>query len=175
MRSLEQIKRELLEKGFTLSEYSEKDHDEFYEIFYEIVEAGTYFPHEFASPDELKRCFFTPDSRVYVARSATGVVGGFYIRANFPGRGRHIANAAYMVSHTARGQGLGRLLGEASLAIAKILGFRAMQFNVVLSQNERALMLYKKLGFTIIGTIPEAIRNNDSTYQTGYIMYRSLA
>jgi GNAT superfamily N-acetyltransferase len=36
-----------------------------------------------------------------------------------------------------RGKGLGSLLIKASLHLAKSFGFQAMQFNMVLSQNEK--------------------------------------
>ena len=80
-----------------------------------------------------------------------------------------------MLHKNARGKGLGKLMVEASLALAKELGFQAIQFNLVLSQNQPAVSLYKKLGFEIIGTIPQAVRNNDGSYQPGYIMYKSLS
>lgn len=63
---------------------------------------------------------------------------------------------------------------KASLHIAKDQGFQAMQFNMVLSQNKLAVKLYQKLGFNIAGTLPEAVRNPDGSYQDGYVMYRKL-
>lgn len=49
-----------------------------------------------------------------------------------------------------------------------------MQFNMVLSQNTGAVKLYERLGFEIVGTIPNAIRNSDGTFQDGHIMHRKL-
>ena len=63
---------------------------------------------------------------------------------------------------------------KASLHFAKNRGFRAMQFNMVLSQNNRAIQLYQKLGFSIVGTIPDAIHHDDGSFQDGYVMYRNL-
>ena len=105
---------------------------------------------------------------------AEKVIGGFYIKPNYTDRSKHIANAAYMIEEAYRGKGIGTLLIKASLYIAKDLGFQAMQFNRVLSQNRGAVKLYQKLGFKTVGTIPEAVLNSDGTYQDGYIMYRSL-
>jgi GNAT superfamily N-acetyltransferase len=124
---------------------------------------------------EFCRQFFGPKSEVYVVHSSEGeVIGGFTIKPNFPGRSDHIANAAYMVKNTHRGQGIGTFLVKASLEIAINLGFLAMQFNMVLSQNLIALKLYQKLGFTIIGTIPRAIRGPDGNYEQGYVLHREL-
>ena len=79
-----------------------------------------------------------------------------------------------MIKSGYRGRGIGTLLINASLKIAKSLGYDAMQFNMVLSQNTGATRLYQKLGFNIIGTIPLAIRNPDGSYQEGYILHRKL-
>lgn len=110
-----------------------------------------------------------------MCRSLQGqVVGGFYLKPNYSGKSGHIANAAYMITSTRRGLGIGTLLIKASLQIAKNFGFLAMQFNMVLSQNEGAVKLYEKLGFEIISIIPKALRNSDETFQDGYSMYRGL-
>ncbi len=110
-----------------------------------------------------------------MCRSSQGhVIGGFYLKPNYSGRSGHIANAAYMIKSTHRGQGIGTLLIKASLHIAKSLGLSAMQFNMVLSQNVGAIKLYEKLGFEIVGTIPHAIRNANGSFQDGYSMYRRI-
>ncbi len=98
----------------------------------------------------------------------------FISEQNFSGKSTHIANAAYMVRNTYRGKGLGSLLIKASLHLAKDLGFQAMQFNRVLSQNALAVKLYKRLGFSVIGIIPQAVRNPSGNYQDGYVMHRKL-
>jgi RimJ/RimL family protein N-acetyltransferase len=140
------------------------------------VDTGAQFPYESNNKEEFHRQFFGPGSMVYVCENSSTkeVVGGFYLRANFSGRSNHIANAAYMMKDSHRGQGIGTLLIKASLQIAKDRGFLAMQFNMVLSQNISAIRLYQKLGFTIVGTIPRAVRNPDGSYQDGYVLYREL-
>lgn len=157
---------------WTLRPFAQKDEQDLYEIFREVVDSGSQFPYECSSLQEFYRQFFGPQSHVYVVHSPKGeIVGGFFIRPNFSGRSDHIANAAYMIKSTYRGQGIGTLLVKASLQIAKNLGFRSMQFNIVLSQNLVAVKLYKKLGFSIAGTIPNAVRNPDGSYQEGYIFH----
>lgn len=169
----------LSQKGFSVATCTQEDENPLYDIFREVVDSGAEFPYESNSIQEFYRQFFAPQSQVYVCRSAHGgvngeVIGGFYIRPNFSGRCSHIANAAYMIKGSYRGQGIGTLLVNASLKIAKNLGFHAMQFNMVLSQNVIALKLYDKLGFKIIGTIPHAVRNPDGSYQDGYILFHTL-
>lgn len=165
----------LSNNGFLLEPFKEEDENSLYTIFKEVVESGNGFPYESSSFQEFHRHFFTSNSKVYICRSKTGeIVGGFYIKPNFSGRCSHIANAAYMIKKSERGQGIGSFLVQASLEIAKRLGFASMQFNMVFSQNGIANKLYEKLGFTTIGTIPNAIRNPDGSFQDGHILWRAL-
>lgn len=172
---LQGIHKQLGKLGLMLKPFCQEDEEPLYTIFKDVVETGSQFPYECSSLQEFYRQFLDPKSHVYVCHSSTGeVVGGFYIRSNFSGRSNHIANAAYMIKEGYRGQGIGKLLVNASLEIAKGLGFQAMQFNMVLSQNIVATKLYQKLGFNIVGTLPQAIRCPDGSYQDGYIMHRLL-
>lgn len=172
---LKMLHTQLSQRGLLLSPFTQEDENSLYGIFQEVVDSGVEFPYECSSVQEFHRQFFAPRSEVYVCRSSDGqVIGGFYIKASFSGRCNHIANAAYMIKSSHRGQGIGTLLINASLEIAKHLGFQAMQFNMVLSQNLIAVKLYQKLGFNIVGTIPNAIRNPDGSYQQGYILHREL-
>jgi ribosomal protein S18 acetylase RimI-like enzyme len=79
-----------------------------------------------------------------------------------------------MVSPGARGLGVGRGMGEHSLSEARRLGFRAMQFNYVVSTNEPAIRLWQQLGFKIVGTLPGAFRHLEKGYVDAYIMFRTL-
>ncbi len=163
------------QKGLCLTSFRQEDEEALYDIFKQVVDSGAEFPYESSSIQEFHRQFFAPNSKVYVCRTLEGeVIGGFYLKPNHSGRSGHIANAAYMIKRSHRGQGIGTFLTNASLAIAKELGFQAMQFNMVLSQNTIALKLYDKFGFQIIGTIPDAVRKPDGSYQDGYILYRKL-
>ncbi len=165
---------ENLGEKFLLARFEQQDEQPLYEIFREVVDSGTEFPYE-SNSIQFHRQFFAPGSEVYVCRAKNGeLIGGFYLCANFLGRSRHIANAAYMIKSSYRGQGIGTLLVKASFKIAKNLGFQAMQFNMVLSGNVVARKLYAKLGFQTIGTIPEAVRNPDGSFQDGHILYRKL-
>ena len=79
-----------------------------------------------------------------------------------------------MVAADARGKGVGRQMAEFSLIEAKRLGFKAMQFNFVVKSNENAVRLWQKLGFEIVGEIPEAFNHNEKGLVNAYIMYRKL-
>ena len=112
----------------------------------------------------------TPTSQ----REDGGVVGTYILRPNQSGPGSHVANAAFMVARDAEGAGVGRRMAEHCLSEARRMGFRAMQFNFVVSTNVRALHLWNQLGFKIVGTLPGAFRHPEKGYVDVYVMYRSL-
>lgn len=160
----------------SLTPFRPEDEEALYEMFREVIDSGCQFPYESSTREEFYLQFLNPSMQVYVCRTPSDApVGAFCLRANYSGRSSHIANASYMVKSTHRGQGIGSFLVEASLRLAKQQGFTAMQYNMVLSQNIPAVKLYQKLGFQTIGTIPQAVRNPDGSYQDGLILYRSLS
>lgn len=176
LESLSDLHAKLGWSGVILRPFQQEDEAELHGIFREVVDTGAQFPYESNSKEEFHLQFFGPGSMVHVCQNSSTkeVVGGFYLKPNYSGRSNHIANAAYMMKGNCRGQGIGTLLIKASLEIAKEQGFRAMQFNMVLSQNISAIRLYQKLGFNIVGTLPRAVRNPDGSYQDGYVLHREL-
>jgi L-amino acid N-acyltransferase YncA len=144
-----------------------------------IVEEGTSYPHDrFPDQDAFMDYWFRGKSTVaaYVPdrAHATGMAGAFYLKPNWPGRARQVANAGFIVSPDWRNKGLGWLLGATMLTHAKQLGYRSVIFNLVFSENVAARHLWNKLGFKELGMIPGAVRKNDGTYQDSIIMFRSL-
>jgi L-amino acid N-acyltransferase YncA len=155
---------------------AEADHDAIWNIFHEVVAAGdTYALDPNISREDALAYWFAPDTHTYVAEQpAIGVVGTYILRPNQSGGGSHVANAGFMVSARARGQGIGRAMAEHCLSEAHHLGFRAMQFNYVIAANTAAIRLWQDLGFEIVGTLPSAFRHPDKGYVDVYVMYRSL-
>lgn len=175
IESLPEILDILKQQGYQINLFKKNDEAALHKIFKEIVDCGCQFTNENGSLEEFRNQFFNPNSKVYVCHTLDGtVIGGFYIKPNFGGRSRHVANAAYMIDAGYRGKGIGSQLVKVSLHFARELGYTSMQFNMVFSSNTQAIKLYQKFGFSIIGTIPEAIRNQDGSYQDGYIMHRKL-
>ena len=159
----------------TIRRAERSDEDAIWQIFHAVVEPGdTYaFPSDISRRDALAM-WMAPTVHTYVASDDESIVGTYIIKANQPGRGSHVANAAFMVAPTAQGRGLGRRMGEHCLAEARRLGFASMQFNFVVSTNEPAVALWKKLGFDIIGTVPAAFNHPTRGLVDAYVMYRSL-
>jgi L-amino acid N-acyltransferase YncA len=153
----------------------EADRDAIWKIFHGVVAAGdTYAIDPDMSREEALAYWSATDTQTYVAESTGRVVATYILRPNQSGGGSHIANAGFMVAPDARGQGIGRAMGEHCLSEARRLGFRAMQFNFVVSTNESALRLWEDLGFKIVGTLPGAFRHPGKGYVDVYVMFRSL-
>lgn len=144
-----------------------------------IVEEGTSYPHEQVPPGDEFRAFWFGGCGTVIAcapeRAAdTALAGAYYLKANCPGRGSHVANAGFIVAPTWRRKGLGRLLGETMLTHARALGFRSVIFNLVFAENQASRHLWERLGFRTLASIPQAVRKSDGTYQDALIMFRSL-
>jgi ribosomal protein S18 acetylase RimI-like enzyme len=126
------------------------------------------------SKDDALQYWRAPLHDVFVAEIAGEVVGTYYMRANQAGGGSHVANCGYMTAPWASGRGVARAMCAHSLEHTKARGFRAMQFNLVVSTNERAIKLWQDLGFDIVGRLPEAFRHPDGEFAEALVMYRRL-
>lgn len=115
-----------------------------------------------------------PDRETFVAEADGRVVGTYYIRANQAGGGDHVCNCGYMTDAGATGRGVARAMHEHSLMQARSLGFRAMQFNFVVSANERAVRLWTSLGFAVVGRLPGAFRHPKHGFVDALVMFREL-
>lgn len=138
------------------------DHDALFCLFDDIVDSGDGYPHAPPlTPEMFDATWVTPVTLTVVARRSDTVVGAYYLKPNFPGRAAHIANAGYAVATAHRGRGIGRLLVEDSLWRAPLLGFDAMQFNLVFATNP-ARSLYEELGWREIGRLPDAVNGEEA-------------
>ena len=111
---------------------------------------------------------------MFVAEEAGRILGTYYLRANRPGPGGHVANAGFMVAGEAGGRGLGEELCQHALATAKARGFTAMQFNFVVASNARAVRLWQRMGFAIIGRAPDAFQHPVLGLTDALVMFRRL-
>jgi GNAT superfamily N-acetyltransferase len=118
--------------------------------------------------------WFSPPHEVFVADEDGCVVGTYCLRANQRGGGAHVANCGYMTAQDAMGRGVARAMCLHSLDVARQRGFRAMQFNFVVSTNERAVRLWSMLGFATVGRLPGAFLHPALGYVDALVMYRAL-
>lgn len=153
----------------------DSDRDAVWRIFQATIAPGDAFVYDPKTPrEEAMAYWFAKGTRTYVAEKDGKVIGSYILRPNRPGLGDHVSNAGFMVDPDARGGGVGREMGEHALAEARRLGYRAMQFNFVISTNESAVHLWKELGFKTVGTLPGAFRHARKGLVDAYVMFRSL-
>jgi ribosomal protein S18 acetylase RimI-like enzyme len=139
------------------------------------VRAGeTYTLPANLAEGEALAYWLSANHEVYVAEESGEIVGTYYLRPNQPAAGSHVANCGYMTAPWAAGRGVARAMCAHSLERAKARGFRAMQFNFVVSSNDRAVGLWKSLGFETVGEIPEAFHHPTLGFVSAYVMYRKL-
>lgn len=118
--------------------------------------------------------WFGADKEVFVAEEGGVVLGTYHLRANQTGGGAHVANAGYVTGAAATGRGVARAMGQHSIDHAKARGFRAMQFNFVVSSNVRAVGLWQSLGFEVVGRLPGAFDHPAEGFVDALVMVRAL-
>jgi ribosomal protein S18 acetylase RimI-like enzyme len=153
----------------------ETDWPRIWQIFRMVVNAGNVFSYDTDTSEDVARELWVLSPAVAYTVWEDGVIVGTYmIRPNQPGRGSHVANAGFMVDAHKFGRGIGRAMGEHALQQARELGYTAMQFNFVVSTNTHAVELWKSLGFSILGTVPNAFQHCEKGLVAVYVMYREL-
>ena len=144
-------------------------------MFRAVLAAGdTYSYPPDLKLEQAREWWTTPPSRCFIAERNGETLGCYMLRPNQPGLGDHVANAGYMVSPAARGQGIAGTMCEHSLQQAREAGFTAMQFNFVVSTNTGAVRLWQRHGFTIVGQVPGAFRHATLGLTNIYVMHRHL-
>jgi ribosomal protein S18 acetylase RimI-like enzyme len=151
------------------------DADAIWSILEPILRAGeTYaLPRDWSRSDALAY-WFSPDHEVFVAETDEVVMGTYYLHPNQRGGGAHVANCGYMTAPDSVGQGIATAMCQHSLGHAAARGFRAMQFNCVVSTNERAVKLWRHLGFDVVGTIPQGFEHPVLGFVDTLVMHRTL-
>jgi L-amino acid N-acyltransferase YncA len=145
-------------------------------IVLEVVVAGDTFAYDREMTEREGRALWMVASpgRTTVAVDDAAVLGTANMYANRAGPGAHVASASFMVASAARGRGVGRALLADSLSWARGGGFKAMQFNAVAETNAAAVALYSSVGFSIVGTVPEAFDHPDLGLVGLHVMYLKL-
>jgi len=119
--------------------------------------------------------WFAPGHEAFVWEEQGAILGTYFLRANQRGGGAHVANCGYVTATAAEGRGIARAMCRHSLERAKERGFRAMQFNFVVSSNTRAVELWKGLGFEVVGCLPGAFEHPDLGFVDALVMYKQIA
>ena len=161
--------------SFQIRQVQPRDCDALWGIIEPVLRAG----ETYALPRDMDRAsalaYWTGfDRETFVAEDEGRVVGTYYLRANAPGGGAHVANCGYATSASALSRGVARRMCEHSLERARQRGFRAMQYNLVVSTNERAVRVWARLGFEIVGRLPGAFAHPSFGDVDAFVMYRRL-
>ena len=151
------------------------DADSIWAILEPTIRAGeTYtLPTEMTRTDALDY-WFAPRHQVFAAEEGAQVLGTYFLQPNQQGGGSHVANCGYVTATWATGRGVARAMCAHSLDRARERGFRAMQFNFVVSSNQRAVALWQSFGFEIVGRLPGAYQHPTAGFVDAFVMYRSL-
>ena len=154
---------------------TEADHTAIWAMLEPVFRAGdTYAIDRDISGPEALAYWCGPERRVFVAEDAGEVLGTYYIVRNQKGGGSHVCNCGYVTAEAARGRGIARAMLAHSLEIAPTLGFRAMQYNFVVSTNSRAVATWERAGFEIVGRLPGAFAHPTQGDVDALVMYRAL-
>lgn len=154
---------------------TQHDDTAIWQVIEPIIRAGeTYtLPRDMTRAEALSY-WMSPEHETFVVEDDGEILGTYYMRANQRGGGAHVANCGYMTAPHAFGRGIARTMCAHSLGHAKDRGFRAMQFNFVVSTNEGAVRLWQRFRFDIVGRLPEAFYHPRLGYVDALVMYRML-
>jgi len=159
----------------TIRPATPSDSDAIWSILEPVIRAGETLALPRDMPREQALAFwFANHHEVFVAEENAAILGTYFLRPNQQGGGAHVANCGYITAPHATGRGVARAMCAHSLAHAKARGFRAMQFNFVISANERAVRLWQSCGFEIVGRLPQAFLHPTAGYVDAYVMFRLL-
>ncbi len=128
-----------------------------------------------SSEIDIYKAWIELPASTFVACAEDGkILGTYFIKPNQPGLGAHVCNCGYVVSKEAQGQGIAAQMCEHSQTLAVEMGFRAMQFNFVVSTNTGAVRLWQKLGFEIVGTLPSVFKHQKLGFVDAHVMFKKL-
>jgi len=154
---------------------SPSDREAIWQILEPVIRTGeTYALPRDVTKEQALAYWFGAGHRVFAAVEGTRLAGTYFLRPNYQGGGGHVANCGYVTANEAAGRGIATAMCEHSLEEARKAGFRAMQFNFVVSTNERAIRLWLRLGFEVVGRLTDAFLHPTFGYVDALVMYRKL-
>jgi ribosomal protein S18 acetylase RimI-like enzyme len=155
---------------------TESDRDAIWAILEPVIRSGeTYTLPRDMSKEQALEYWFAADKETFVWKENGAVLGTYFLKPNQQGGGAHVANCGYVTAADAQGRGIARQMCLHSLERARERGFGAMQFNFVVSTNERATKLWTSLGFEIVGRLPLAFEHPRLGFVDTLVMYRKVS
>lgn len=160
----------------SIRRYEPADWPQLWSLLHDTFHSGDTYAYAPESTEaEIHKAWIESPAATFVACGAAGeLLGTYTIKPNQPGLGAHVCNCGYVVAPQAQSQGIASAMCEHSQREAVAMGFRAMQFNLVAATNERAVRLWQRLGFSVIGTLPRAFHHLRHGYVDALVMYKEL-
>lgn len=171
------VSAQKIHSSYDIRRATADDFDAIYTIFHQVLSEGTTYAYtlEQMNREAAREYWMTAaGTHTYVACVDGKVAGCYALRPNRTGRGKHVANASYIVDPDMRKRGVGRALGEHAIICAKEQKYDALQFNFVVSANEAAVKLWRSLGFEVVGTLPKGFDHATKGLVDVYVMHRFL-
>ena len=151
---------------------SQADADSIWSMIEPVFRAGDTYAIDPDTSRESALAYWMAE-HVYVVEDQVAL-GTFYIQRNRAGGGSHYCNCGFVTDPTAQGKGVARAMLEFALEEAKRLGFEGMVFNFVVASNTRAVALWKRYGFEIVGRVPGAFRDSTGSDADALVMFTKL-
>jgi len=153
--------------------YRDTDADALWQMLEPVFRAGETYAIDSGISRQAGLAYWLA-GRAYVAEVDGSLAGSFYIQENRPGGGAHYCNCGFVTAQSAAGTGVARAMLEDALARARTLGFLGMVFNFVVATNTRAIDIWQRAGFDVVGRVPGAFQPPSGGAVDALVMYRSL-
>jgi L-amino acid N-acyltransferase YncA len=161
--------------GVVIRPSTDADWPHVWQMLEPVIRAGeTYALDPDIDERRARSYWLAADKMTFVAEEGEVLIGTYYLRANQAGGGGHVANCGYVTKAAATGRGIARMMCRHSIELARSRGYRAMQFNFVISTNERAVRLWRSLGFSVVGRLPGAFRHPSLGFVDALVMFLPL-
>jgi len=158
-----------------IREAREQDTEAILSIIRPVLRDATTYALDPDMSDEAALAYWTtPTKQTFVAEDGDNILGTYTLAPNQAGGGSHVCNCGFIVSTAASGRGVARAMCEHALSAAREAGYRAMQFNFVVSTNTRAVRLWERMGFDIVGRLPRAFNHPNEGLVDALVMYQEL-
>jgi ribosomal protein S18 acetylase RimI-like enzyme len=141
-----------------IREFAESDWPQVWGIVRQVIRSQETFTYDPEMTEEQARATWVEAAPAVTVVAVDGdrVLGTAKMGPNRPGPGSHVSTASFMVAADSRGRGVGSTLCRFAVGWARDARYAGMQFNAVAESNTAAVEIYRRLGFTIIGTVPGA-------------------
>ena len=154
---------------------TDDDKDPIWAILEPMIRRGETYPlPRDMNKSQALEFWFAPGNETFIWQDGGAILGTYFLRVNQRGGGAHVANCGYVTAAGAEGRGIARAMCLHSLQRARERGFRGMQFNFVVSSNERAVRLWQSMGFEVVGRLPGAFQHPERGFVDALVMYQEL-